>query len=318
MVNTRPSMPSTDRLKTFRTIAILAALCAYGVAVLGSWVRINGAGMTCPDWPLCNGALIPSLQGGVILEWLHRLLVLVLSILIIAIAVFGWRVRRIVAGVQPMLVLLGAAFVLQVGLGGVTIFQANSPPSVTMHWGAAMLLLAAFTALAVLGIMAPQPGQDSASEYALAPLAFALVMALATMLLGAYVSSSGAGLACHDVPLCGGSAFGSTSAQVLQMFHRIAAFAVLIAAIYAFMAVGVTQVLVRRFTGIALALVVLQIVLGLANVIWSLPTALREAHAANAALVFIVYIIALTLSRVEAATTEAYASGRISRAARAL
>lgn len=311
-------MPSTDRVKTFRTIAIFAALCAYGVAVLGSWVRINGAGMTCPDWPLCDGALIPSLQGGVILEWLHRLLVLVLSFLIITIAIVGWRVRSEIAGMKPMLAFLGGAFVLQVGLGGVTIFQANSPPSVTMHWGAAMLLLAAFTALAVLGMMAPQPGEDSASEYALAPLGLALLGALITMLLGAYVSSSGAGLACRDVPLCGGTAFGANTAQFLQMLHRSAAFIMLFIAIYAFMAVGVTQVLVRRFAGLALILVSLQIVLGISNVIWALPTPLREAHAANAALVFIVYIVALTLSRIEAATTEGYASGRVSRAARAL
>ena len=33
-------------------------------------------GMTCPDWPLCQGEVVPVLDGGVVLEWSHRMVAL--------------------------------------------------------------------------------------------------------------------------------------------------------------------------------------------------------------------------------------------------
>ncbi|MBD5656989.1 MAG: COX15/CtaA family protein, partial [Candidatus Eremiobacteraeota bacterium] len=60
-------------MKLFRGFAVASALLAFAIAVLGSWVRINNAGLTCPDWPLCHGQLVPALNGGVVLEWSHRL-----------------------------------------------------------------------------------------------------------------------------------------------------------------------------------------------------------------------------------------------------
>jgi len=295
------TVSETGRVRMFRAIAFAAALTAYGVAVLGSWVRINGAGMTCPDWPLCRGALIPSLEGGVVLEWTHRLLVLVVSVLIVAVAVTGWRVRKQIVGVVPMVIFLIAAMALQIGLGGITIFQSNSPPSVTMHWGAAMLVLAAFTALAVLGVLAPAPGdRPIRSSNAFWPLLLPVIAAYATMLFGAFVSSSGWGLACPDVPLCNGTIFGQTIDQLVQMLHRIAASLLFLSAVYAHFATYRAPHNVRTAAALGLTLVSFQIVLGVSNVLWRLPTPLREAHAANAAIVFIVYIVALTLARITA------------------
>src|SRR5271165_705396 len=100
-------------MKFFRITATGAALLAFALAVLGSWVRINGAGMTCPDWPLCRGALVPALIGGVVLEWTHRAIALTVGFVIIAAFVAGWRVRQRVAGVVPVLFALVGVFVLQ-------------------------------------------------------------------------------------------------------------------------------------------------------------------------------------------------------------
>src|SRR5476651_1858771 len=117
-------------MKFFRIAAGGAASLALALTVLGSWVRINGAGMTCPDWPLCRGALVPELIGGVVLEWAHRAIALTVGFVIIAACVAGWRVRREIAGVVPTLFALVAIFVLQVAVGGITIHEANSPRSV--------------------------------------------------------------------------------------------------------------------------------------------------------------------------------------------
>jgi len=48
-------------------------------------------------------------------------------------------------------------------------------------------------------------------------------------------------------------------------------------------------------------LVFLQVILGLLNVAFRLPLDLREAHAANAALIFLAFVCATTLSALEPA-----------------
>ena len=101
----------------------------------------------------------------------------------------------------PALVALGAIFAVQVSLGGITVFLANSPLSVMLHWGMGMALLADLTFLAVLAIFAPSPrtayaASRSRDEGVAPALAVAAAFAFATMCVGAYVSSSYAGLAC--------------------------------------------------------------------------------------------------------------------------
>jgi cytochrome c oxidase assembly protein subunit 15 len=284
-------------LKLFRALAVTGVSLAVALVVLGSWVRINGAGLACPDWPLCHGKLIPPLEGGVILEWLHRLVALLEGFVLVAVLVAGWRVRREIAGVWPTLLALVAIFFVQVGLGGATVLLGNSPPSVMLHWGTAMALLAALTTLAVLAILAPQPGAPRAGADPVAVgLGIAALFTFATACLGAYVSSSQAGLACPGVPACDGTLLGTTSAQALQMFHRLAAGTVVLTALIAAgAALRSHSNAVRTFAGVGLALVALQITLGALNVLWGLPVALREAHAANATLTFLAFVIAAVL-----------------------
>ncbi len=303
-------------MKSFRGFAVASAVLAFAIAVLGSWVRINGAGLTCPDWPLCHGEIVPSLHGGVVLEWSHRLVAFVETFVVLGAIVTGFRERKHIAGVTPALVALGIIFAIQVALGGATVFLANSPLSVMLHWGMGMALLATLTALAILAIVAPAPQPLRAGDAAPA-LYLAAAFAFVTMCLGAYVSSSYAGLACATFPTCDGTLLGHGPAQLVQMSHRIAAgiFAV-VAAFAAFVAAGGASPRVRAFAYAGFGLVLVQIALGAANVLWHLPTAMREAHAANAGATFLAFVIAAVFAtlepqRVAAATGERNpASGR--------
>ena len=54
-----------------------------------------------------------------------------------------------------------------------------------------------------------------------------------------------------------------------------------------------------EITLLAFALIVLQVMLGFANVAWQLPTALREAHAANACAVFVAFVAALVFAAID-------------------
>src|SRR4026207_1849351 len=47
----------TSRYVLFRRLALAGVVLAFGVVVLGAHVRLNAAGLGCPDWPGCYGHL---------------------------------------------------------------------------------------------------------------------------------------------------------------------------------------------------------------------------------------------------------------------
>jgi heme A synthase len=280
-------------VRVFRTLSASAVLLAFALAVLGSWVRINGAGMTCPDWPLCNGKLVPSMEGGVLLEWAHRFVAFIEGFILIGLFFAARRVRRRIAGVTPLLAALGLVFLVQVGLGAATVHLANSPLSVMLHWAAAMLLLAVLAGLALLAFLQPPAGFRFAPPPHALALGLAAFFGFVAMCLGAYVSSSFAGLACTTFPDCNGTLLGASPPQFVQMLHRLSAGAFALASIAAvWFAFARGSRIVRAFAVLGGALTALQIVLGAANVVWLMPTALREAHAANAIAAFLAFALA--------------------------
>ncbi len=304
-------------MKFFRLFAVTSAVLAFAVAVLGSWVRINDAGLTCPDWPLCKGALVPALSGGIVLEWSHRFIAFIEGFVVLGAIVTGLRVRRRVAGVTPALVALGIIFASQVSLGGATVLLANSPLSVMLHWAMGMALLATLSALAVLALRAPVPVGRSGAAWRDGPapaLTLAAVFAFATMCVGAYVSSSYAGLACHTFPACDGTVWGRDASQFVQMVHRVAAgsFAI-VATVATIVAVQSGSRNVRAFALLGFALLLVQIALGLGNVLLGLPVALREAHAANAGATFLSFVVAAVLAPLEPPRAAAGRSAPVAR-----
>ncbi|GAC1544475.1 MAG: COX15/CtaA family protein [Candidatus Velthaea sp.] len=285
----------------FRTFSLAAAIAAFALAVLGSWIRINGAGMTCPDWPLCNGQIIPPLDGGVLLEWSHRMVAFLEGFLLIGAFVTGWQARKRIAYIKPVLGFIGAAFALQVFLGAATVALSNSPISVVWHWGTAMAFLGGLTALAMLAVIQPAAGSAPRVQTGLyGLLGTTTIAAFAAMCVGSYVSSSGAGLACTTFPACEGTWLGVGGGQLAQMLHRgTAGVFFVLATVSAYWAAFSTTSRVRVATLTGYFLIVVQIVLGIANVVWALPMPLREAHAANAGATFLAFVVAFALAKLD-------------------
>ncbi len=283
-----------------------ADVVAFAVVALGSWTRIHSAGMTCPDWPTCDGRLVPVLAGGTIWEWTHRLLALLLAPLILAIAVRTWKERERCAFLLPAATVVVALFLTQVGLGAATVDLDNTPISVVFHWGTAMALIAAILALAIFAGEEPlplaPPAPHALRNAALAALGATAVMTFVTMCVGAYVSSSGAGLACLTIPGCAGSVVVYTPGQIVQMLHRCAAAATLLFATTAFALVWMKPLAqrVRLWTVAGFSLVSIQVILGLLNVALRLPTDLSELHSVNAALVFLAFVTATAFALLDA------------------
>ncbi|MBV8244811.1 MAG: COX15/CtaA family protein [Candidatus Eremiobacteraeota bacterium] len=286
-------------MKNFARLCAAAAVVAFGAAVMGSWTRINGAGMSCPDWPTCLGVWVPSLAGGTLWEWSHRLLVLCEAPLVAAVVAAGWRMRF--PARLPLLGLVAALFGAQVFLGAATVHESNSPMSVVLHWGTAMAFIATLTVVAILAYEAGAASDERrGSRLVLAALSVTALLAFATMCVGAYVSSSGAGLACLSIPGCAGQVIVYGSGQFVQMLHRTIAGATLLSGAAA-LAVTLVRgsVRVRWACGLGASLLFGQIVLGLLNVSLHLPMLLREAHAANAAATFLAFVAATALTATE-------------------
>ena len=284
---------------TLGRLSLAAVLAAYAEVMLGSWTRINGAGMTCPDYPLCRGAVVPSMGGGTVWEWTHRLLAALLSILVVSVLVKAWQLRKAARFTGPAGIVIGILFAFQVFLGAATVHLSNSPASVVWHWGTAMAFVASLAVMAILALADARHGAQRPQTALMAwTLGFTTLIAYVTMCVGAYVSSSGAGLACLDIPNCAGHVVVYTPGQFVQMLHRFIAAACLLSAAAAFALAFALRAAsrVRIAVSVGFALVLLQVLLGLLNVALRLPIDLREAHAANAALVFLTFVTATAFS----------------------
>ena len=254
--------------------------------VLGGVVRVTGAGLACPDWPLCHGRLVPPLEGLVLVEYGHRLLASLVGLLTLLLVVQARRARPgpgIRRAAWAALLLL----VVQVLLGGLTVHVRLVPAVVAAHLGTAMLFLAALLVLGAGAYRAVRPLERGAPA-GFAALATATgALAFTQILLGGYLSTSGAALACPDFPLCRGSLLPPAGGPVLvHWVHRLgAALLALAAAVLAARARGASRPL-RRLAALAMLLVMVQIALGALNVLTRVAPAVTVLHLLTAALLF--------------------------------
>jgi heme A synthase len=269
--------------RRFTLLAWTAAAVTYLLIVLGAVVRITGSGMGCGDhWPLCNGRLFPPLDDiGTLIEWSHRLVAALVSVLVVGLAVYAWWIRRQgnrqagseLPGLAPGVsrapgnaYIAVGLLVIQVLLGAVTVWLELPPWSVILHLGTAMLLLA------VLLVAARGPALGVVGAQHAVPL---LALTFVTVLFGALTANLGAAAACGGFPLCNGQVFPSAGGLAhIHWIHRLLAYA---------LAVTVTVWAIRRpspASGALLALVVAQVALGAATVLMGLPPGMQAAHLA--------------------------------------
>jgi heme A synthase len=277
--------------RILRYTSAVAAGFVFADVVWGGIVRINGAGMTCPDWPRCRGAWFPALDNQVALEWTHRFVAPVLTLLILATIVAAWRARRELPRAWRASWLSGGLLVAQIIVGALTIRYINNPPSVAAHLGLGILT---FVSLLVVWYAALPHAHDAPftgpAALALSRLALsAAVITFFAILAAGYMSASNAGLACTGFPICNGWGPATTLAQQIHVGHRLLAYASFIAiAAFAFTASRVSgaprDAVALAWTSLVLAC--LQVTLGAATVISGLAPALRSVHQANGALLF--------------------------------
>ena len=265
--------------RRFATLAWIAAACAYLLIVLGAVVRVSSSGMGCGDhWPLCNGHLFPPLNEiPTVIEWSHRLVAGLVSILVAGLVVLDWR------RTWPALALL----ILQIILGAVTVKTGLTPAMVILHLATAMLLLAALI-VAARG----DPGSPGLRPGSAVLLALTFV----TLVFGALTANLGAMASCGGFPLCNGQIIPHAGPlAAIHWTHRLLAYT-----LAGYLVWWVVRSKERR-AWILLSIVVLQIAIAATMIALGFPGALQAAHAAVGAGVW----GAIVIAAVRPATTPA-------------
>ena len=217
-----------------RRLALAGVLLCFVVVVLGAYVRLNAAGLGCPDWPGCYGHVTPlgaennaAAQaaypntpldtGKAWKEMVHRYAAgtLVLIVVIITAIAISYRQRKLLS--VPYVSALLATILVQAVLGMLTVTWQLKPLIVTLH------LIFGMTTLALLwwlwlslpsnswGSRTTQSagynnlggGSSAATARVAYQLALLGLVALCIQIaLGGWTSSNYAAVACPDFPTC--------------------------------------------------------------------------------------------------------------------
>ncbi len=201
-----------------------SALAAWALVAVGGVVRVTASGLGCPHWPLCTANAIPLDEKASFIEYSHRAVVALVTVLVVAVAVWAWRsyrsrpdlLRPALAAVVlvPMQALLGAAAVWLELPGWVVAF----------HFVVGMLFLGTivYTAAAAWR-RAERPATSG-----FARLAWGTVLVgLALVSVGATTVALDADTSCgKQWPACNGGFIAGGGHADVQVAHRLLAYAV--------------------------------------------------------------------------------------------
>jgi cytochrome c oxidase assembly protein subunit 15 len=324
----------------FRRLAWAATGLTLFVIVVGAWVRLTDAGLGCPDWPGCYGMITwPKTpehietatnafaeftetravdSGKAFREMAHRYVAKLLGFIILVMAVLAWRNRR--DPQQPVALPIGilALVIFQGMLGMWTVTLLLKPAIVTAHLIGGMSTGALLFWLSLKVSRRETPSLPARALHPAVWLGFAVVAV--QIVLGGWVSTNYAALACPDFPTCTGAWWPQTDfsegfriwrgigvdyeggvldqpARVaIQMAHRLWAIAVIGVLAWLF----AQLVRVDELRGLAfwmIAVLTVQVAVGIYNVVGGLPLPNAVAHNGVAAVLLFTMVALLYRTR---------------------
>ncbi len=318
--------------RSFFITSLLATGLALIVIVLGAYVRLSDAGLGCPDWPGCYGALIvpaqavaiseanaaypdrPLHQGKAWKEMLHRYVAGVLGLLILFLAIQAWRQRQYVV---PASILLGAV-VFQSLLGMWTVTLLLKPVVVVAHLLGGLTILSLLFWLVLRQTSTPGLAQPGFLPWALLGLGTIIVQ----ISLGGWTSANYAALVCPEFPTCRagawwpqtnfaegfrlwrglgidyeGGVLDAGGRSAIHLSHRLGALlTLLIVGTLSLRAILVHGGALRVAGMVSLGVLLVQLVLGIANILLVLPLPVAVAHNGVAALLLLSMVTLLHYS----------------------
>ena len=257
-------------------------------------------------------------------EMIHRYFASILGLLIIAMAIFAWRNRQDKSQQLILPVTLVGLVIFQGLLGMWTVTQLLRPTIVTLHLLTGLLTL---SLLFWVFIQHSKPWLNKlhadhfrsikTSSY-IKPLAKISIGVLALQIfLGGWTSTNYVALYCPDFPTCQGSWLPETNFSEAFMFfrdpsvnyeggtlsleagvtvhylHRVGAVftSIVLCLLAALILIKSANPVLRKLSGLLLALLLTQVSLGIANVVLVLPIPVAVSHNAIAAALLLTLIL---------------------------
>lgn len=283
-------------LRTLRTppgfarLSLVTLGLVWVIVPSGAVVRLTASGLGCPDWPLCNGGVVPASAAHAWIEYTNRLL----SGIVMIVAVSTWVVARRLPGPPPSSLRRWAAAVAlttagQVPLGAVTVLSGLHPLVVGSHFLLSMIALVCATLLAVRA-SDWRSGRERRWDMRRGPLAAAVALSAAVVLsTGVVVTAAGPHSGDDDVT----KRFGDLLLAVEVHVRAAIAFALLATVLVAWVArEGGIDRATARLTALALPLVAIQIAIGEYQYRHGLPWQVVAVHVATAGLLWAVIVAA--------------------------
>lgn len=289
-------------------IALIATGLAFVVIVLGAYTRLTNSGLGCPDWPGCYGNLTaPSGDFEAHVEMLHRYVAGTLGLLIFYLSYkCFYCYRKLSIGITLLVI-------FQALLGMWTVTEKLLPIVVCAHLIGGLTILALLFLLTLKSLnFKPSSTSSTIAKPAKFLASISLIILIIQIMLGGWTSANYAALACPDFPTCYGMLLPEldfSNAFVINKFAATTQARITIHMLHRFGAL-ITTILIStllfkiynkfRFISIVTALLlIIQIFLGITNVLAALPLSIAVLHNAVAALLLlaVVAINYLTISR---------------------
>jgi heme a synthase len=273
----------------FAGLTLVTLVLLWLIVPSGAVVRLTASGLGCPDWPLCDGGVVPAQAGHALIEYTNR----ILSGFVMAAGVFTWLIARGLSGAPPALrrwsLAVAVATVFQVPLGAITVLTGLHPLAVGSHFLLSMFALGSGTILA-LRARDWSRGVERGWDRRRGPLAGLVALAAAVVLVtGVVVTAAGPHSGDDDVTRRFGDLLLATQVHVraAMIFSLLA----LVLVAWVWRERGADS-LTRWLALIALPLIAVQIGLGEYQYRHGLPWQVVVFHVTTAALVWAVILAA--------------------------
>ena len=295
------NMPKARIISLLKILSGMLIIVIFAQISLGSAVRLTGSGLSCPDWPLCYGLWFPDQKKlsvisevnyefyQIMLEWIHRFnAAIFIAPLTLFVFITGFKLHNSDINKKTLLAIL-VFLALQGLMGGFTVFDRNSPWSVAVHLGLALILLLLVIRVFMQSLNLNFDISFPNIKRKLSTLIISIIFIIITMLMGAIVSKSGSSLACDIWPLCsndGLSIFQHN--KFIHITHRFLAVisAICIYFVFKFYRDSRQYKLIYILRKMLITVIVLQILIGATVIFTELNMYIAMFHQSLAVILF--------------------------------